>query len=359
VCSAITANQCGNGECKCSGAPACTTGKTCCGNGCADLTSDPKNCGVCGHDCLGGACSAGKCQPFPLASNRTGPLDLALDANNVYWTENTIGGVFKVAKTGAGPITPIKPQDNVNGSVWFIATDGTNVYWTDRTDAFIGYVSVNGGVVGHLANDVASSQPYGIAVGGGFVYWADFGSGGIWRAPAAGNHPSNATQVGTATSPTGIGAMSGQVLWSEYAGFVYRGTNGASTSPGTPLTSTTNGGANVDSRFLATDGTRIYWTMSDGNAVWTVPNAGGTATPISTVEAEPWGIAVDTSGVYWVNKNPNGAMANTIRRAQLVNGAWVVSTIAQNQGGPSSVAVDATAIYWTSFAGNQVMKLAK
>ena len=34
----------------------------------ADLQTDPKNCGRCGHDCLGGACGAGKCQAIELAA---------------------------------------------------------------------------------------------------------------------------------------------------------------------------------------------------------------------------------------------------------------------------------------------------
>ena len=80
TCSVGT--ECGNGICSadghccnsaCSGGCfSCTTG-TCaaknnnpqtnyaCGNACLDLTSDPKNCGSCGHDCGGGSCSGGQC----------------------------------------------------------------------------------------------------------------------------------------------------------------------------------------------------------------------------------------------------------------------------------------------------------
>jgi len=90
-----------------------------------------------------------------------------------------------------------------------------------------------------------------------------------------------------------------------------------------------------------------------------VPIAGGTAVPVSTVEAEPWGITVDNGSVYWVNKNPSGTFANSVRKATLSGGAWTVSTVATAQSGASSIAVDATAIYWTNFAGGQVMKLVK
>jgi len=53
---------CGNGDCVCN-AP-----KTPCANLCTDTQSDDKNCGSCGHDCLGGTCVGGKCQPFEIAS---------------------------------------------------------------------------------------------------------------------------------------------------------------------------------------------------------------------------------------------------------------------------------------------------
>ena len=44
----------------CSGtACACPGGTSDCGTSCANLDSDPKNCGVCGHDCQGGPCEGG------------------------------------------------------------------------------------------------------------------------------------------------------------------------------------------------------------------------------------------------------------------------------------------------------------
>src|SRR5580698_9953333 len=33
---------------------------------CGDTRSDSHNCGRCGHDCLGGLCSASACQPMAL-----------------------------------------------------------------------------------------------------------------------------------------------------------------------------------------------------------------------------------------------------------------------------------------------------
>src|SRR6476661_8455452 len=33
----------------------------------ASLETDPKNCGACGHDCLGGKCEGAICRPFSVA----------------------------------------------------------------------------------------------------------------------------------------------------------------------------------------------------------------------------------------------------------------------------------------------------
>ncbi len=53
-----------NNFCSCNGGAACSAGETCCQtpNTCANLQSDPKNCGGCGTACAAGqTCSAGKC----------------------------------------------------------------------------------------------------------------------------------------------------------------------------------------------------------------------------------------------------------------------------------------------------------
>ncbi len=64
---------------------------------CGDIGTDSHNCGACGHDCAGGACSAGICQPVVLAAGLTRPGSMAIDDANVYWTEHSVGRVLSVA----------------------------------------------------------------------------------------------------------------------------------------------------------------------------------------------------------------------------------------------------------------------
>lgn len=55
-------------------------------DGCtAEIAADPKNCGRCGHDCLGGKCVAGKCQPLVLAQGLVSPGELALAGDRVFF----------------------------------------------------------------------------------------------------------------------------------------------------------------------------------------------------------------------------------------------------------------------------------
>src|SRR5208283_1368027 len=58
-----TGYQCINGECGVPPTSSCPGSETSCGGKCTDASSDPKNCGSCGHVCSAGlACSNGTCQ---------------------------------------------------------------------------------------------------------------------------------------------------------------------------------------------------------------------------------------------------------------------------------------------------------
>ena len=59
-------DTCQTGNCtapaSCNGGPVCTGTDQCCATGCSDVETDPKNCGRCGNPCaVGDACIAGAC----------------------------------------------------------------------------------------------------------------------------------------------------------------------------------------------------------------------------------------------------------------------------------------------------------
>src|SRR5579859_4125816 len=67
----------------------------------ATLDTDGHNCGACGHDCQGGACSNGACQPVTLASGQSGIQKLVIDATTLYWTSSN-GYIGRLGKDGQG-----------------------------------------------------------------------------------------------------------------------------------------------------------------------------------------------------------------------------------------------------------------
>jgi hypothetical protein len=97
-----------SGQDACVGsACACSADMLDCGAGCIDVTDDPANCGACGHDCGGGACSAGVCMPESLALVPNAPSELRVSGDDlVFVTRGEVtssGTVYRLAKTGGVP----------------------------------------------------------------------------------------------------------------------------------------------------------------------------------------------------------------------------------------------------------------
>jgi hypothetical protein len=63
------------------------------------LEADAKNCGRCGHDCLGGTCTAGKCGRTDV-SVTAGVISIARRENDIYLASYTRKKVSKVSRTG-------------------------------------------------------------------------------------------------------------------------------------------------------------------------------------------------------------------------------------------------------------------
>jgi hypothetical protein len=141
----------------------CDGGLTACGAACIDTRGDPKNCGACAHDCQGGECQHGVCQPVLIASGFTGtndaggmvsPLFIAVDSTDVYWTVEGVG-VMKCATNGCNnqPILLAPGQQQASG----FGIDATSVYWLGTTSSVQTIVK--------CAKGGCASQPTAVATG--------------------------------------------------------------------------------------------------------------------------------------------------------------------------------------------------
>ena len=273
----------------------CTTGSQ----------TDSHNCGACGHDCLLGACSAGLCQPFTIASNVTA-YDMVASSGTLYWVD----------------------QQQTTGNVWTCKITGNKC----------------------TAQSFASSQnrPYRIALGGvgnGTVFWTDYGSGGaadgsIMSLPLAGG-TTPSTLASALWTPVGIAADTTYVFWAEsYAPtpqIVRRPLGGGSTS------SLPTGAGSIPTA-VALSAAVVYWSDAESSSMGSVDssNEGSLSqTPLLGSQNEPWSIAVNSSYVYWTDDtNPGAVWQYTI------NGAGAKRQLSSTEVFPIAVASDSGYAFW-------------
>jgi hypothetical protein len=241
----------------------------------ADHASDPKNCGACGHDCLGGACTSGACQPVAIgAATDETPALLFLDDTYVYWTNHVHTSehmcpqvkLVRAPKQATNP--PAEPQT--------VASEN-GVYYADVGPDYIYY-----GASRCAVDD-----------------------GHVRRFPA--NSANTPTPETVATLPVG-----GMGVAAAGDSFFYM----AATSPGpiNIVASPAGGGAATTlatdpsyAYFLLTDGANLYWNSADSDATANIKSVsinGGAPITVASTQQSPLGEvvlgAVDGANVYYV-----------------------------------------------------------
>lgn len=347
---------------------------TACGTRCVDTQKDPANCGRCGHDCGGGACSSGVCQPTVLAMGLNGPRALAVSGGNVYWTDHSSSGdvescpvtgctgapqtfatglqlasgiavsggsiffgcfgsspdggsgpdvgsgVFACA-TGGCAMNP-SPMTSSPGDIIGVASDGTSVFWNDSyyDKVFSCAVGGCGGTPNVVAHNIGTPW-YAIATDSTNVYFAGRGDGTVYACPKAG--------CGSNPPTTIVSGLTG-----PYA--------------------------------LAVDTDTVYVTTYDPNNTGTpspvvsCPLTGCTTpTIVAANQATPSGIAADGNGVYWANESMGTAGASSVAYCPKSGCPQGPTVLASSMQGAFFVALDASFVYWTDYVAGQVLRVAK
>jgi hypothetical protein len=271
------------------------------GSSCGDTRSDAHNCGRCGHDCLGGLCSASACEPAALVPPGVSPWGLAQDATYLYWTDSNTNSLERTDKTTGA-------TDVLNHGTTFFPTqvvlDDSGIYWGDAT--------------------------------------------GVWRCPTTGcslNPPVLVASNDAADQAlvVSLAVDTASVFWVEGTGYVFTAAKG-----GTNLSATRLWAASAGSKALTTgvasDGTEVYFTATDG---WlrTVPADGGATQNVGALNSYgSFGVAVDDVNVYWAVSDPSHGLIEEAPKSAVSP----TTALASGQFAPRFVATDGTNVYWVA-----------
>jgi hypothetical protein len=266
----------------------------------ADLLNDPLHCGACGHDCAGGACTAGHCMPVVLVSEPSGESVRAVAANatHVYWANGTTNRIHRIGVDGTSR------EEVLDAGATQLAIDSTHLYFTSgglrRLDLTTRTpVAVAAGLSACIGLDPDGVHVYGITAGDTIVrVQRDGGAQQTVLGPEAG-----------VTKPWGVAVTNTHWYWSQ-------------------------------GLHLEPDGS-IYRRER--------PN--GPTMPVHLHQRNPNCVIIGDDGLlYWPN-----ADEGTILRSNLDGTGY--ETLASGQNIPTQVAMNAKSLYWNN--GSQVMRLAR
>lgn len=346
-----------------------------------NLANDPKHCGRCDHDCLGGTCTAGKCDPVVLASGLHGPSGIALGAKDVYVTTYLGNAVLAVAKDASGDASGTRVLVANEVKARGVAILGTTLYWANGDFEFDG-TGYKGGIWQCTlpACDLATRRIIGRGdfatfpiPRGDTMFYGEVNNGTISRVPIDGG-PKRLV-ADNVNNPFGIAIDDVHAYYTSASPFLYRALlDGGNTDGGPNDESLTPTDRTVG--FVAVDDKRVYFSYAEDNGKGHVvsiakaaPGGGSIAYGAVTDNVFPVGIALDDKNVYWSTAG-TGTVSTPTGDGKIYTcpkagcGGMPPTLLAVGNFFSGPMALDETAIYWVEFGANtqangRVRKVAK
>ncbi len=330
--------------------------------------TDAPPTGACTHDCLGGACLGGVCQPVTLNDEGdAGPGGIYVnDLGVVYFTQYYGGRVLRGQADGSVSVVADKLRNPVRAGGSAQRTFATVFGETDAAAARILSFGSTGNATAIVTGPTVAGltiAPWGIVDTGKLIVWTNaIPDGSVMLAAQNGLSPSVLAVGGR---PQELAANAQFAWWIDGDGSrLFRA----------PLTGGGGGGTLVTSDFVdfvAYAGGHLFTASAVNTSSIGViddPMATGTAVrelvsryvtlPGSSETAvhAPHGIAVDDTHIYWVNGATGSTLGSVVRTR--LDGSGAPELLAGGIPQPDQIALTSAAIYWTTFTG-RVQRLAK
>jgi hypothetical protein len=360
-------------------APACSGAATACGDTCVDLRVSKQHCGRCGHDCLGGECSASECHPILLGTVAAGAAslsDIATDGTDVFVAINDAagngGGVFKVPAAG-GAVTTVASGsvavDPANGPgpvtvewVGYLALGGASVFWGQGLEGTAPYFAIEFPKAGgparpYLKHNLVGMRPRGMAASADGAHWvAAYYDTVAHNAVGA----TDSADIYVLPSSTIFGVSQEATFAGEELFWVQSNTLAASlgtvrkalaTEPTAPVSVATG---QATPTVLTVDSGYVYWCASGIPALRRTPTTGGGAVedlvgPPNAVDS----ILADANHVYYAY---NDGTESAIGYSPAAPGGSV--TKMPGTTGARRIARDSRALYFYDAATGKIWRTA-
>jgi hypothetical protein len=357
----------------------------------ADTQNDSANCGACGHDCAGGPCSAGVCQPLDSVPGIDNAIALSGDS---VWAVDHAGNLFVIPKSfefeagapsGMPPPDPIVPTTLLprvalgdDGYLYFTmysvdagADAAPNMaMWAPWVPASDGGADAavdspaDGAAADARALDARADAP---ADASGDAHDAapdaapacpPLPLGGIYRAPLDGGRPA---RVALATGPSGVAVAGGVLAWTQYPPTVCAplaegsGVSYCTLQPDGGCSPAQNVSTTAihayDVGLVKSDaGVEMYWPTDGVIQQCSLPAGGG---PCSKPTALPANDPNLVTGLHFAFDVPHGffyvSSSSVVAACRLPSGPC--TTLDADQFDPQGLAVDDAHVFWTAQDG--------
>lgn len=320
-----------------------------------DFNSDAKNCGSCGHDCLGGDCDQGQCRPIAIAPDQDQPLSITTDGTYVYWL-GTHDGAQKqiyVARRRVDRTDEIKVIAPSETSASGLAISQSSLYWLSRDQVrACDAPDCTGGARDILPTGSNRCLDVLFEASQSRLYWScnsnyKQNDGQILAAMLPGSTVMNVEP--TSGNPEKMASDDGNVYWGNSSGFNNQDALGSDAAiwrlrlrdgSKTRLVS----GMTMEIGAMAVGGNSLYFSGFTGetSAIFRVSLPYGTPTPKKIADGPALGMVADERALYW-----SDCEKGLIKRCSHSD-CSTPETIAFGQNCPTAMAQDSVSVYWIS-----------